>query len=172
MHFKVLVLVLVLAAFCAAHPGEPQSWLSTLFQLVERILGTEMAVKSLTDAVSVNTQRFTAMHEKLSQVQTLTDAVSAYTLRFNAMNEKVSQVKLLENAVSVCINKTSAMELELSTSLDKINSLETTLTKAQEEISSKQQEGMSVFKSLVNLRMNVYFLQLHKRYIMIILTIV
>jgi len=119
MYFsKVLVLVLVSVAFCAAHPGEPQSWLSTLFQLVERILGTEMAVKSLTDTVSVNTQRF------------------------NDINEKLSQVKSLENAVSVCINKTGALELELSASMYKVGSLETALMVAGDDNSSQKQEGL------------------------------
>ena len=150
MYFsKVLVLVLVLAAFCAAHPGEPQSWLTTLFQLVERMLGTELAVKatdikvnSLTDAVSANTQRFNDINEKLSQVQTLTDAVLANTQRFNDINEKLSQVKSLENAVSVCINKTGALELELSASMYKVGSLETALIVAGDDNSSRKQEGL------------------------------
>jgi len=153
MHSNVLVLVLVLVAFCAAHPGEPQSWLSTLFQLVERILGTELAVKatdvkvnSLTDAVSANTQRFTDMHKKVLQVQTLTDAVSANTQMINAMNEKLLQVQTLENAISVCINKTGALELELSASMYKVGSLETALIVAGEDNTSKKQEGLSVFQ--------------------------
>ena len=164
MHFKMLVLVLVLVAFCAAHPDEPQSWLSTLFQLVERILGTELAVKatdvkvnSLTDAVSANTKRFNDINEKLSQVQTLTDAVLANTQRFNAIDEKLLQVLSLENAVSVCINKTGALELEFFPSMDKVGSLETALMVAGEDNSSKKQEGLSVFQLLVYCCMKFHF---------------
>ena len=69
MHFKVSF-VLVLVVVCAAHPGEPQSWLSTIFELVERLVGTEQTVKatdvkvnSLTDAVSVNLNKIVLLEE-------------------------------------------------------------------------------------------------------------
>jgi len=95
MHFKVLF-VLVLVVVCAAHPGEPQSWLSTLFELVERLVGTEQTVKA-TDV----------------KVNSLTDAVSAGIDRLNGVDEKLTKLQTLEDAMSVNVNKMVLLEEEL-----------------------------------------------------------
>ena len=45
--------------------GEPHSWLSTVFELVERLIGTEMAVKDTDVKVSELTDAVLATNEKL-----------------------------------------------------------------------------------------------------------
>ena len=105
MHFKVLF-VLVLVVVCAAHPGEPQSqWLSTLFELVERLVGTEQTVKatdvkvnSLTDAVSAGIDRLNGVDEKLTKLQTLEDAISANLIKMVLLEEELKKAR--EDAAS------------------------------------------------------------------------
>jgi len=104
MPFKVLF-VLVLVAVCAAHPGEPQSWLSTLFELVERLVGTEQTVKatdvkvnSLTDAVSAGIDRLNGVDEKLTKLETLEDAISANVNNMVLLEEELKKAR--EDAAS------------------------------------------------------------------------
>jgi len=104
MHFKVLF-VLVLVVVCAAHPGEPQSWLSTLFELVERLVGTEQTIKatdvkvnSLTDAVSAGIDRLNGVDEKLTKLQTLEDAISANLNKMVLLEEELKKAR--EDAAS------------------------------------------------------------------------
>jgi len=99
MPFKVLF-VLVLVAVCAAHPGEPQSWLSTLFELVERLVGTEQTVKatdvkvnSLTDALSAGIDRLNGVDEKLTKLQTLEDAISANVNKMVLLEEELKKAR-------------------------------------------------------------------------------
>jgi len=106
-----------LLAVCVAHLGEPQSCLLTVFDLVERLIGTELTVKA-TDV----------------KVRELINAVSANTENINAIDEKLTNnVQLLKDEVSSSLKKIGSLELELSNSLDNTGALEMSLTKARQE---------------------------------------
>jgi len=136
MHFKVLF-VLVLVVVCAAHPGEPQSWLSTLFELVERLVGTEQIVKA-TDV----------------KVNSLTDAVSAGIDRLNGVDEKLTKLQTLEDAMSVNVNKMVLLEEELKKARDDAASAKQEQAAIREMVNilvasdHSNKTGLLVFKSL------------------------
>jgi len=136
MPFKVLF-VLVLVAVCAAHPGEPQSWLSTLFELVERLVGTEQTVKA-TDV----------------KVNSLTDAVSAGIDRLNGVDEKLTKLQTLENAILANKNKMVLLEEELKKARDDAASAKQEQADIREMVNSfvasdhSNKTGLLVFKSL------------------------
>jgi len=81
-----------------------------MFELVERLIGMEMAVKDTDVKVSELTHADSAIIEKL-----------------------INNVQLLQDEVSSNRMKIVALELKLSYSLDQIGALEMALTKAREE---------------------------------------
>jgi len=69
MYFPVLF-VLMLVCVCDCHPGEPQTWLATVSELLEKMIKTEIRVQTMQEEVNAGLKTISAMTENMNTIQT------------------------------------------------------------------------------------------------------
>ena len=59
--FTTVLFVVMLVAVSESHPGEPQSWISTVTELLEKMIKTEMRVESMHQEVTAGLKEMANM---------------------------------------------------------------------------------------------------------------
>jgi len=72
--FITVLFVVMLVAVSESHPGEPQSWISTVTELLEKMIKTEMRVESMHQEVTAGLK---AMADMKINVDNLHNSFSA-----------------------------------------------------------------------------------------------
>jgi len=69
MYFTVLFL-LMLVDVNDCHPGEPQTWLATVSELLEKMIKTEIRVLTMQEEVNAGLKTISTMTETVNTLQT------------------------------------------------------------------------------------------------------
>jgi len=66
MYFTVFVVVM-LVSVCDSHPGEPQSWISTVTELLEKMIKTELKVQAMHEEVTTGLKAMAEMKTNMEK---------------------------------------------------------------------------------------------------------
>ena len=62
--------VLMIVSVSDCHPGEPQTWLATVSELLEKMIKTEIRVQTMQEEVNAGLKTISAMTETINTLQT------------------------------------------------------------------------------------------------------
>jgi len=69
MYFSVLFVLIFVSGY-NCHPGEPQTWLATVSELLEKMIKTEIRVQTMQEEVNAGLKTISAMTETINTLQT------------------------------------------------------------------------------------------------------
>jgi len=69
MYFTVLFVLMFVSGY-NCHQGEPQTWLATVSELLEKMIKTEIRVQTMQEEVNAGLKTITAIAETFNTLQT------------------------------------------------------------------------------------------------------
>jgi len=94
MYFTVFVVVM-LVSVCDSHPGEPQSWIAAVSELLEKMIKTELKVQAMHQEVTTGLKAMAEMKTNMENLRSLANKTGLYSFDFSL------QCKFSQNVVLI-----------------------------------------------------------------------